>query len=135
MRASTVAKWVWYGWGGKPPRRVTGTSQTARRLADGSSVTTKTTTYSNGPRSVKTTMRYRLPDGSIRTESTTRPSGGAGAWITGFLAVGFLLLWPWAFHWKLWLEILIACIWYPSLLLITVAAVASHKTRLRPGRS
>ncbi len=124
MRASKGVEWWWYGWGGRPRRRATGSTQTTQTLPDGSNVSTRTTSYNRGPSTVKTTRSYRLPDGSGRTESTTATKTSPGvAVVVGLIVVAFLIGWAW-FHWALWLEILISCVWYPVLLAIVGAAIA-----------
>ncbi len=126
MRASKAFEWWWYGWGGKPRRRTTGSVQTTQTFSDGSKVTTKTSSYNRGPSTIKTTRNYRLPDGSRRTESTTTTKDSPTVVVVGVVFIVALLIgWPWAFHWRLWLEILISCLWYPVLLVLAIATITS----------
>jgi hypothetical protein len=127
-----AAKWVWYGWGGKPRRRATSSAQTNQTFVDGSKLTTKTTSYNRGGDTVRITRSYRLPDGTRRTESTTTTKLSPGmALLVGFLVVGGLLVWPWAFHWPLSVEILLSIVWYSILALVAVAVVPSLNRTLR----
>lgn len=68
-------KWVWYASGVKARRRVTASVQTTQTLADGSRLTTTSTSYTHRQDTVKTTRSYRLLDGS-RTDRVQHQNEG-----------------------------------------------------------
>lgn len=54
--------------------------------------------------------------------------GGLGlVWIgrvfAVLVAVGWVLAWPWAFHWPLWAHVVASVAWYPLLGLYALSAL------------
>lgn len=129
--------WYWARWRYGPRRRVTGTDQTTRTLEDGSRITTKRTSYNNGPDIIRTTRTYRSPDGSRRTVSTSKTSTGEDTkhLLVVLAAITVFILffgWPWFLHIAMDVRIAIACGWY-ALLVVGVIVGTRLENRNKAG--
>ena len=111
---------------------MTGTEQTTRTLEDGSRLTTKRTSYNNGPDVIRTTRTYRLPDGTRKTVSTSKTSTSEDsrhllAFLAGITGLVLFFGWPWFLHIAMDMRTAIAGGWYALLIVGVIVGARLEK--------